>query len=275
MVRRPSPDLGPRSRPKLGHGVGNGLVVAVLMLDPASKSRRRMGQAVGFEPLIVFEKGLVQPLGPQKRDVAVFEGERAQRPSGRPSAFEHQVKPGDEPGSVCAGLAVNQQRIAATPQNVDQDQELAARRATGRTDGKVIKIDPCLFGGLVLVAVERVGVGPAAKVENRAQVAVVDEEPEVLPRLGTPVHPTGIHNAKVPFEQGASKDPDGRQPENEQDGHHARQSAEKSSTSDTVGSILAVQRRVSFPTGEQAETLIGRNPRPASSHIKRSVFDPG
>jgi len=81
-----------------------------------------MGQASRLEPGPVFVEGLVQVLGASHGDVPIMDREGPDRSFGRLASTRHPVERGGETGPVRPRFAVDQQGIAATLEEVEQDQ---------------------------------------------------------------------------------------------------------------------------------------------------------
>ena len=90
-----------------------------------------MCEPAGLEPLGVFGDRLVKPLGAVEADVPVMQGERPRRPFGADAPADHEIQGAGQAGPVRPRLAMDQERIPAVFEQVDEHEQFAAGRPSG------------------------------------------------------------------------------------------------------------------------------------------------
>src|SRR5262249_21348840 len=94
----------------------------VVVLDPIAEAIGRMGQSPGREPGGVFVEGLVEVLRAEQGDMSVLECEGLLGLLRREPSLSHQVEGRGEPGPVGPALAMDEQRVGARTERIDQDE---------------------------------------------------------------------------------------------------------------------------------------------------------
>jgi len=166
-----------------------------------------VSQPVRPKPGGVLIERLVKTLGTEKWDVAVFKRKRPQGALGRLAAANHQVEGCHEPRPVRARFAVNQERILAALEEVDQHKELTPAGAPGRGQRAVVVCHRARTGRSNFCVVPPVRRAAPPQVEDRVDPVIVQPRTELARRLRRTQHASPINDSEVSFKPRTAKFP--------------------------------------------------------------------
>src|SRR5947209_12823531 len=181
---------------------------AVFFKYPAAEARRRVLLTRLPEPLLVQIEEAVEHAGPAERQMAIVQPQLLARPAIGNVVLQRQHDRRRQAGAVRAVPAVQEDRILAAVQHLQERPQLGRGRQMDRREADVLQSDAAPLRHPALVEIPRQRIAAAAQVDDGANaVRLYDPLQRGLGRLRAAVDLAGDDGVQVHAEQDIAEPP--------------------------------------------------------------------